>query len=101
MRKVYLAFLLLVFFTSCSKSVKEYTESGTLTGPDLKMNVCSGGVYLQTGNKLYHIDGLPGMNSQDFYNLSFPVTIYFNGYATGKCVGLADDGYFNVTGYKF
>lgn len=101
MKKAYLLYLLLIFFTSCSKNDKEYAESGTLTGPDFKMNVCSGGLYLQTSNKLYHIEELPGMNSHALYNLNFPVTIYFNGSVTGKCVGLADDGYFTVTAYKF
>ena len=101
MRNIFLFSMLLIFFNSCSKSNNEYAESGTLTGLDLKMNACSGGLYLQTSNKLYHIEELPGLNSQELYNLSFPVTIYFNGSATGKCVGMADDGYFKITSYKF
>ncbi|WP_462220447.1 hypothetical protein [Ferruginibacter sp.] len=102
MKKIH---LILFFFTliliSCSKSNNDFTYSGTLTGPDLKMGPCAGGVYLQTGSKLYHVEELPGMSSQSFYNLNFPVTIYFNGSLANKCAGLADDGYFSVSAYKF
>ena len=102
MKKIHLIlFLFIVTLISCSKSKKEFSYQGILTGPDLKMNVCSGGIYLQTDTKLFHVEELPGMTQQDFYKLNFPVIIYFDGIVTGKCAGLADDGYFNVTAYKF
>jgi hypothetical protein len=88
-------------FWGCKKSTADYAYSGTLTGFDLKMNPCSGGVFLNTQNKIYHINELPSLSTNEFNNLQFPINIKFNGTATNTCVGLADDGYFTVTSYTF
>jgi hypothetical protein len=96
-----ISYTFLFVLLSCTKNNNKFKYTGTLTGPDLKMNVCSGGIYLKTDNKLYHVEELPGMSKEKLYNLKFPVKLDFNGTATGKCVGLADDGYFTVTNFKF
>lgn len=95
--------ILLIFlciFAGCKKSGSVYTDEGVLTGPDIKMNICSGGVYLQTKTKLYHVEGLPGMSQEDFYNLHFPVIIKFTGQKTEMCP-FYDDGYFKINAYSF
>jgi hypothetical protein len=69
MKKIhFIFFVFLLFAAGCSKTTDPFGDcarlpySGTLTGPDLKMNPCSGGVYLKTDQKIYHIEELPGMS---------------------------------------
>ncbi|MFN8250429.1 MAG: hypothetical protein U0V75_01010 [Ferruginibacter sp.] len=101
MKKMVLSACMLACIAACSKKSREFAYTGTLTGPDFTMTACSGGVYFKTENKTYHIDSLPGMRMDSLFRLSFPVAIECNGGPTGKCAGLAQDGYFNVTAYKF
>lgn len=93
--------VVILSMAGCAKNKRTFTYSGTLTGPDPTMTACSGGVFFNTENKIYHIDSLPGMRVNELYRLGFPVSIQCNGHATGKCVGLAQDGYFTVSAYRF
>ena len=83
---------------SCEKSQTKLEMEGKLTGTDLALCPCCGGVILtlqnQTGD--FRIDSLPFMSVQKFYNLNFPIRIQFNYNRKDTCGGIIR---FRVTDY--
>jgi len=97
MRK-YIIIVMAIMLLSCEREV-EYEQEGVLTGPDLALCVCCGGVILSiNADNHYRVDSLPGMNAQEFYNLDFPKSIKFNAVPATTCGGL---DHLTITGYRF
>ncbi|MBI1341955.1 MAG: hypothetical protein GC171_03365 [Terrimonas sp.] len=92
---IFMVCLLLNF--SCKKDV-EYHQVGILTGPDMALCVCCGGVILKINNDTnYRVDSLPGMTAQELFALDFPKNIRFNATTRNTCGGL---DYLTVIDYK-
>lgn len=92
--------LLLVLLGGCRKKANEnFSASGTLTGFDLGLCPCCGGIVLSgDDNKIYRIETLPGITPQDLSDLVFPKRIKYNLQADRECGGLV---YIKITSYKF
>jgi hypothetical protein len=96
-----LVWVLFVLAAGCKKNkFVSYTNTGTLTGFDLALCPCCGGVFLEDSNngKMYRIESLPGLSGQDFSNLAFPRKIKYNFQPDRECGGI---NYIQITGYKF
>lgn len=101
MKWLLIPLLSLAFATlsSCRKSNTGITQQGTLTGIDLTLCSCCGGIVLQldgnTGN--YRVDSLPMMPQQQLYSMSFPKRISFRYTDSSVCGGITR---FKITSYS-
>jgi hypothetical protein len=99
MLRFLLPLLLVVCCISCNREPVSYAEAGILTGPDVRLCACCGGVILQTNSgNVFHIESLPGMMNEDLYKLTFPKKIEFNWKPDRECGGIV---YIKIKSYKF
>jgi hypothetical protein len=101
MKRITIIFcVLLVLLGSCRKKANEsFSSSGTLSGWDLALCPCCGGIFLQGDDaKSYRIENLPGLSTQQLGNLTFPKKIKYNWSADRECGGIV---YIKITSYKF
>lgn len=99
MLRFLLPLFLVICSIGCSREPVSFAEAGILTGPDVRLCACCGGVILQAdGGKVFHIESLPGMTNEDLYKLTFPKRIEFNWKPDRECGGIV---YIRITSYKF
>jgi hypothetical protein len=86
----------------CKKKNTEiqYNATGVLTGVDLALCACCGGIILKNDvdGKSYRIESLPGLSAQQLNNLNFPVKIKYNATVSRDCAGIV---YLNIKAYQF
>jgi hypothetical protein len=97
MKLLAVAILILLSF-SCTKAPSTLEVKGTLTGPDMALCPCCGGIVLTVDNVSgnFRIDSLPFMSMQALYNLDFPKRIEFDYSRKDTCGGIVR---FTVTSY--
>jgi hypothetical protein len=96
----FLLILLLFAFIGhgCTREQPSYAEQGVLTGPDVRLCACCGGVFLQVQDgRIVQIESLPGMKNEDLYKLTFPQKIAFNWQPDRECGGIV---YIKITSYQ-
>jgi Zn-finger nucleic acid-binding protein len=65
--------------------------NGVLTGFDLAMCPCCGGVFIDIGDTTYRINSIPASSSIDLQNDSFPINVeltYTMDTAAAACMGM-------------
>lgn len=97
MKKLVPALLLIASIAACSKK-NNPDAAGTLTGVDMTMCACCGGVVLEIDNRpgTFRIDSLPFMPVEQLMNMTFPKRIQFDYGTTDTCGGIQ---YLNVSSY--
>lgn len=91
--------IVLVLAVGCRKKSTEPSSTGTLTGPDLALCACCGGVILQsTDGKNYRIESLPGLTQQELFSLSYPKKIKYNSAINRECGSII---YLDIKEYRF
>jgi len=73
-----LLLLFLIAFASCSMENDLYSDSGTITGFDVRECACCGGYFIEIESITYRFYNLPDNSKLNLENPDFPIFVNLN-----------------------